>query len=144
MNDPTSRTVVVPYDLRDPSDEALAAAKTYAGPDAVVSVLYVVPPIAVQATGADARNLEAQAALDETRDQLVARLQEAGCPEFRAVVAWGPPAARLVEYIEAEKPDLVVMPSHGRRGLKRLVLGSVTESVLRRARVPVLVIPLRS
>ncbi|HTJ25416.1 MAG TPA: universal stress protein [Candidatus Limnocylindria bacterium] len=38
-------------------------------------------------------------------------------------------------------PDLVVMGTHGRRGLQRLVLGSTTESVLRRSTVPVVVVP---
>ncbi len=38
--------------------------------------------------------------------------------------------------------DMIVMGTHGRTGLSRLVLGSVAEAVLRRAAVPVLVVPL--
>ncbi|HXI36431.1 MAG TPA: universal stress protein, partial [Burkholderiales bacterium] len=37
--------------------------------------------------------------------------------------------------------DLIALSSHGRSGFRRLVLGSVTEAVLRRARMPVLVFP---
>jgi nucleotide-binding universal stress UspA family protein len=39
----------------------------------------------------------------------------------------------------AEQADLILMTSHGRGGLSRLVLGSVTESVVRRSSVPVVV-----
>ena len=40
------------------------------------------------------------------------------------------------------RADMIVMGTHGRSGLSRLVLGSVAEAVLRRATVPVLVVPL--
>ncbi|MDG5775209.1 universal stress protein [Haloarculaceae archaeon H-GB1-1] len=44
----------------------------------------------------------------------------------------------IIDYAETQGIDLVVMPTHGRRGLKRFLLGSTTERVVRRADVPVL------
>jgi len=50
------------------------------------------------------------------------------------------PAAAIVDAAEANSCDLIVMASHGRRGLRRLVLGSVTSEVLALSPIPVLVV----
>ncbi len=47
----------------------------------------------------------------------------------------------IAEFAHKEKAELLAMASHGRSGVKRLLLGSVTEAVLRQAHVPVLVYP---
>lgn len=50
----------------------------------------------------------------------------------------GTPDRAIVEYADEEGIDLIVMGTHGRSGLERYLLGSVTERVVRRARTPVL------
>ena len=57
---------------------------------------------------------------------------------FQEVVEEGTPSRVILEYIEANDIDLVVMGTHRRTGLRRFVLGSVTEHVLRESPVPVL------
>lgn len=52
----------------------------------------------------------------------------------------GAPAAVILKYIEERKPDLIAMSTHGRSGLRRLVVGSVTTTILPRAETPVLVV----
>ena len=52
----------------------------------------------------------------------------------------GSPSRRIVEYAEAEDCDLVVMGTHGRGGIDRLLLGSVAEGVVRASSVPVLTV----
>lgn len=52
----------------------------------------------------------------------------------------GSPSRRIVEYAEAEDCDLVVMGTHGRGGIDRLLLGSVAEGVVRACSVPVLTV----
>lgn len=54
----------------------------------------------------------------------------------------GEPAATIIDLAEQEKPDLIVMGSHGKSGLQRFLLGSVSEQVLRYAPTSVLVIKL--
>lgn len=49
----------------------------------------------------------------------------------------GDPASEIVRMAEAENADLIVMGTHGRTGLRRLLMGSVAESVLRHAGCPV-------
>jgi nucleotide-binding universal stress UspA family protein len=52
----------------------------------------------------------------------------------------GDPAARIVELAKQEHADLIVMSSHGRTGLGRLLMGSVAECVMRHAVCPVLIV----
>jgi nucleotide-binding universal stress UspA family protein len=55
--------------------------------------------------------------------------------------AWyGPAVEAIVEAARYRHADLIVMSSHGRSGVARLVVGSVTERVLRATTVPILVI----
>ena len=61
--------------------------------------------------------------------------------EFKGVqVVDYSPADSLVRTAKKEKCELIVMASHGRRGISRLLLGSETNHVLTRSRVPVLVV----
>jgi nucleotide-binding universal stress UspA family protein len=67
-----------------------------------------------------------------------------GLPELAGLdgaVCVGDPATRILDEAGEWKADLVVVGTHGRRGLPRLLLGSVAETILRRAEVSVLVIP---
>jgi nucleotide-binding universal stress UspA family protein len=52
----------------------------------------------------------------------------------------GPPARSIVEFTEGHDIDLVIMGSHGRKGVSRFLLGSVAEMVVRRSPVPVMVV----
>jgi nucleotide-binding universal stress UspA family protein len=61
--------------------------------------------------------------------------------EFKGVHAAGAsPADSIIKAAKKEKCELIVMASHGRRGLARLLLGSETNHVLTRAHIPVLVV----
>ncbi|MEF8774084.1 MAG: universal stress protein [Halobacteriales archaeon] len=68
------------------------------------------------------------------------RARDAGL-EVNTAVVQGPPDEVIVDYVADRGVDMVVMGSQGRGGLDRLVVGSVTESVLRRLEVPMLVVP---
>ena len=58
----------------------------------------------------------------------------------RTAVRYGQPAAEIIDHVAFEGADLVAMSSHGRSGLTRLVMGSVAEEVVRKVRVPVLLL----
>jgi universal stress protein A len=59
---------------------------------------------------------------------------------LRVEVTEGRPAASIVEHARAEKADTIVVGTHGRTGLSRLVIGSVAERVVRLAPCDVLVV----
>ncbi len=52
----------------------------------------------------------------------------------------GDPAEAILQVAESDQVDLIVMSTHGRRGLTRLLMGSVAEAVVRRATCPVLTV----
>ena len=69
-----------------------------------------------------------------------ARVTAAGVPDVEVSAWYGPPAEAIVEAARCRHADLIVMASHGRSGVARLVLGSVAESVLRATAVPILLV----
>jgi nucleotide-binding universal stress UspA family protein len=62
--------------------------------------------------------------------------------EYSTSVEQGTPAKTIVDYAEHEGHDLIAMPTHGREGLSRYLLGSVTGKVVRLAPMPVLTAPI--
>jgi nucleotide-binding universal stress UspA family protein len=62
-----------------------------------------------------------------------------GCPNFQRRITSGDPVAEILRIIDAEDIDLVIMGTHGRKGLEHVVFGSVAEKVLKKSPVPVLV-----
>jgi nucleotide-binding universal stress UspA family protein len=61
---------------------------------------------------------------------------------IRKLVDAGQAYVAIVDCAENERIDLIVMSSHGRSGLSRMLIGSVTDKVLRGASCPILVVPL--
>jgi nucleotide-binding universal stress UspA family protein len=68
------------------------------------------------------------------------RVKAAKVPVSRAWAISGSARDAIVEIARKRRCDLIVMGSHGRRGLSRLFLGSETQAVLSRVSVPVLVV----
>lgn len=60
--------------------------------------------------------------------------------KYEAIVVDGLPATAMADLADREHADLIVLGTHGRGGLQRLVIGSVAEAVMREARVPVLTV----
>jgi universal stress protein A len=77
--------------------------------------------------------------LDEFATKIVAEV--GGDLKVRKVVDAGQPYGVIVSCAEKQRVDLIVMSSHGRSGLSRMLIGSVTDKVLRASPFPVLVVP---
>lgn len=77
--------------------------------------------------------------IQELFDEIEATATEHGVAIERRIEL-GKPARTIIETIEDEEIDHVVMGSHGRKGVSRILLGSVAETVVRRADVPVTVV----
>ena len=77
---------------------------------------------------------------EEYLEKVAARLRAEGAPAVETAVWYGTAASSIVEAAEAQRADLIVMTSHGRSGIGRLILGSVAESVLRGTSVPILLL----
>ncbi|MBI6545532.1 MAG: universal stress protein [Cyanobacteria bacterium NC_groundwater_1444_Ag_S-0.65um_54_12] len=62
----------------------------------------------------------------------------------QTVLLKGDPATEILEYAQQQRPDLIVVGSHGRKGFQRLLLGSVSGKVVNDASCPVLIVKLPS
>ena len=143
--------ILVPTDGSDTAesavDHAIDIAEKY---DATVHALYVVDIDATNYSlgteqidrirrGDIDEMTEVKAEADEATGYVVDRAAEHGLAVEEHVTA-GQPARAIRKFVEDSEIDLVVMGSHGRSGLSRVVLGSVAEKVLRRTPLPVLVV----
>ena len=70
----------------------------------------------------------------------VCKNQLQGCPNFNKKVVSGDPAIEILKTIDSEGIDLVIMGTHGRKGLEHTIFGSVAENVVKKSPAPVLVI----
>jgi nucleotide-binding universal stress UspA family protein len=98
------------------------------------------PPRSAQPYWENARQV-AKAKLSQSREQLLAPPSPVRQAEI--VVAEGAPAAAILEAAEQQQVDCLVLATHGRSGIRRFVLGSVTEKVVRGSSRPVLAVPSR-
>jgi nucleotide-binding universal stress UspA family protein len=71
---------------------------------------------------------------------VAARLKAQGIKNVETSVWYEPAASAIVDAAHLRKADLIVMSTHGRSGLGRLILGSVAESVLRGTTTPILLL----
>jgi nucleotide-binding universal stress UspA family protein len=133
--------VLVPVDGSQPSNDALVYALEQFD-DAEIVALHVMDPVdGATAWGPGVADdwLSASKERSETiLEEAEEIVEEAGrTVETESVV--GRPAHTIVEYADEHDIDHIVPGSHGRDGLSRVLLGSVAETVVRRAPVPVTV-----
>jgi universal stress protein A len=145
---PSTTKILVPTDFSETADEALEYAKVLAGQLGaslhlmhVFSDPYAAAAYAPEVYGPVAASLP-ERALDEARRCLLARLtadEEERFSGTRAIVS-GLTAPQIVRYANDQAMDLIVMGTHGRRGVAHLLVGSVAEHVVRTATCPVLTV----
>ncbi len=140
MKWPVTNAIVVPVDFSDLSKEALDAALELADPAAQIRVLHVLPhlspsePVLVwEKIDDELRSRHAKTALREW-------LADEKYRKIQLDVAFGDPGHEIARFAEQVHADLIVMPSHGRSGMARILIGSVAERTLRLAPCPVLVL----
>ncbi|MFB6106238.1 MAG: universal stress protein [Halobacteriaceae archaeon] len=134
--------ILVPTDGSSGTEEAVTRAIDLADHyGATLHLLYVVDESALP-LDAHARAVF-EAAAQQGRESVVAladRARRAGVEPVITAVRRGTPHEVILDYAHEEGADVVVMGTHGRRGVDRYLLGSTTERVLRLADVPVLVV----
>lgn len=139
--------ILAPVDFSGASDAALRRATDLAArTGAELHVLHVVPGISPDVAFDDlAKDDRAfyRRLFDEADAALTARFERVDRDGIRAkrVISKGAPAHIVLDYAQREGVDLLVMGTHGRRGLRRFFLGSVAGEVLRRTEIPVMIVP---
>jgi len=136
--------ILFPFDGSDGAAAVLHhAAEIAHWDDATVHVLFVADTTRDSVSVVDGAPVDALVREGENVvAEAEATLQSLGV-DYRTDVVQGNPAPTIAEYADAFGHDLVVMPTHGRDGLSRYLIGSVTEKVVRLSSVPVLTARLR-
>ena len=106
-----------------------------------VSLAATAAPYPFADLGRPPLQFELQAA--ETYLDRIAGARAGQAAAINAQVVRGTPAQAIVEAARQAKADLIVMSTHGRSGIGRLIYGSIAEAVLRGAQIPVMVLPNR-
>jgi nucleotide-binding universal stress UspA family protein len=135
--------LLVPIDGSDCSLDALEYAAVVArAAKASIDLLHVLEPVAygLDFTFASAeQRTHTRDRLTKQVDELCSALSASGLTVKRHVVG-GVPIDSIISQAQALSSDMIVMGTHGRRGLSHVLAGSVTEAVLRRAPCPVLTV----
>jgi nucleotide-binding universal stress UspA family protein len=132
--------ILIPVDGSDPArDAAQLGIDLAAEHDATVHGLYVVEPVAVAEGGAGQVLDAMEAAGEEIVSELAEQAEAEGLTAVTAVET-GVAHRKILEYTDANDIDLMVVGTHGRTGLGRYLLGSVTEKLVRISDVPVLTV----
>jgi nucleotide-binding universal stress UspA family protein len=140
------RRIVAPVDFSDHATlaarHAAALAEAY---DATLDLVHVIDAATVPTGGPQILG-PARVSFDEAQERAQQKVDQHAADlraEFPAVgkidaeVRFGRPASDIVDFAEERGADLVVVGSHGRTGMKRLLMGSVAEQVIRSAPCPV-------
>ena len=134
-------TILVPLDGSTLAEGALTRAAELAVASGA-GILLVRAAFARTFPGGDP--IEAQVAVIKDAEAyltgIAARLRTLGVKDVRPSVWYGTPATAIIDAAQLHHVDLIVMMSHGRSGLGRLVMGSVAESVLRGTTTPILLL----
>lgn len=139
-------TILLPTDGSDPAgpatEMALDLARTH---DAILHVLFIVDqPTSVSGTGEGFSGLDnlldtLESKGHQVTDEIAEQADDRGI-ETVAAVRRGNPHDDILMYADEHGIELIVMGTHGRTGVKRALLGSVTENVVRHSEIPVLTV----
>lgn len=137
--------VLVALDDSEQAQAALSHALSEMG-DVELTVLHVINPAEAgfgSGAGLPSYSEEWYEAATDRADRLLAaaedKCEEAGTP-VKTATDVGKPATVIAEYAEDHDIDHIVLGSHGRSGVSRILLGSVAETVVRRSPIPVTVV----
>lgn len=130
----------MPIDFSDESFKAQELTLDFVDDASHLHVLYVLPHLNPAEPGVMWHTTD-----DQTRIQNVknAFSEKYGGSDYAGVhfdVKIGDPSSEIIDYAKVNNIDLIVIPSHGRSGLGRFFMGSVSERVVRFAHCPVLVL----
>jgi len=146
-------TLLVPVDFTSYSEEALLFASKLAGKlGAQLLVLHVIydpaeaPGFYVKKIKKKKKFLRSmEEAANEMMDEFIEKMRQTHpdqtpIKEATPLLIVGTPATRIVEIAEKKKADMIVIGSHGRTGLSRLLVGSKVQQVVKLSSIPVIVV----
>jgi nucleotide-binding universal stress UspA family protein len=134
------KKILVPLDGSALAEGALGRAVEFVGEGVTLMLLRAAEAHTLPGVDPSDAQVEVVREAEDYLAAVAARLAESGVARVETSVWYGPAALAIVEAARLRKADLIVMNTHGRSGLGRLILGSVAESVLRGTTTPILLL----
>ncbi len=134
------QSVVVPMDFSDDSIAAIDTALQLVEDPSHVHVIHVLPVLAAAEPGVIWETVDDHSRSKHAKAALAERLSDSKYAGLTIEVVVGDPGHEIADFSERLGAQLIVVPSHGRTGLRRLLIGSVAERIVRLAHCPVLVL----
>ncbi|BAZ39622.1 UspA domain-containing protein [Calothrix sp. NIES-4101] len=132
--------VLVPNDFSDASFEALFPARAFVKDVSNLYVLHVITPVYAVEVGMLSEQFDDETRKKKFREAILRKLQNTEFENVNIQVIIGDPSSEIIDYAKEIHADLIVIPSEGRTGFSRFLIGSVAERVVRFAHCPVLVL----
>ncbi|MGV2831095.1 universal stress protein [Myxosarcina sp. GI1(2024)] len=136
----TKKSILVPIDFSELSYQAIATAKEYVEDISSLKLIHVLTPLHPADPAAMWNTLNDAERKQKVTAFLQSKVEEMGYKGVEIGVEIGDPSTEIVDYAQEIGTDLIVMPSHGRKGVSRFLLGSVAERVVRLSPCPVLIL----
>jgi nucleotide-binding universal stress UspA family protein len=132
--------VIVPVDFSEESLAAVDVAVDFVKDLSHVHVVHVGRPLNAVEPAVMWNDISSEERVSQLDKALKERFPDSKYSGIQHKVLIGSPGIEVVTYAESAGADLIVMPSHGRTGLKRVAMGSVAEKIVRMAHCPVLIL----
>ena len=138
-----NKTIVVPFDFSEPKTAAIDKAIAMSDESTTIYAIHVVVPIPILISVDP--GMPILPSNDENRKQIAFKnMQEVfgkgKYSRLKLECRIGDAGSEIVDFANSVESDMIIMPSHGRTGLSRILIGSVAERVLRLSSCPVLVL----
>jgi len=135
-----TRRILVPFDFSVQSASAVGVAVELAQSNEDVHVLHVLPNLIVTEPGVIWDSVDDEKRKTDARSAMEKQLNSTDSRGVQIDVGIGDPGHVIADLAEEIGAGLIVIPSHGRTGVTRILMGSVAERVVRLAHCPVLVL----
>lgn len=133
-------SVLVPIDFSDLSYRALEPAKDHVSDISALKLIHVLSPLHPADPAAMWETVSDEDRKQKIREFTREKLSEIGYGDLHTEVVIGDVTSSIISYANTIDAGLIVMSSHGRKGVGHFLLGSVAEQVVRLSPCPVLIL----
>ena len=134
------KKVIAPVDFSDESFVAVDVGLQLVDAPSDLTVVHVLQDLSPTEPGEMWRTIDKESRTRHAIQALHERLDDDKYKAVKSDILFGDAGHEIVKLAERQCAELIVLPSHGRTGIKRLLIGSVAERVVRLAHCPVLIL----
>ncbi len=134
------KTIVIPIDFSGESKQTVQTACEIAETPEAIHLVHVLLPLDAVSPGVVWGDITDDSRKDAIEKKFAQFIQDENLTGATTEIRFGSPGGEIAEYADEVNAEIVVLSSHGYHGIKRMLLGSVAEVVIRHAHCSVLVL----